>query len=93
MARTNAGSAGMFRGLVAALLLVCIFFLLVPHSHSCVDSDCAICLLRETFKVVLWAVAVAVLLPVLWAAHSASRAVFAPWWQYTLVQLKVKLSD
>ena len=93
MARKTVSSARFFRGLFAVLLLVSIFFLLIPHGHSCQENDCALCLLREVYKSVLCTVGLLAVLPVLWALYSGAEAVFTPWGQDTLVQLKVKLSD
>ena len=93
MAKKTIGRAEILRLLVAALLLVSIFFSLAPHGHSCLENDCALCLLREVYKSVLCTVSLLAVLPVLWALYSGAEAVFTPWGQDTLVQLKVKLSD
>lgn len=82
-----------FRCIWVFLALVCTFCLFLPHIHECEGMECAICVLSTLFtELPLPAAATTALCC---AAGILSRRRFLGWAQnrFSLVELKVKLSD
>ena len=93
MARKTWSTTAFLRGICALFMLVCILFFAIPHTHHCTGNHCPLCELKESFLDAL---------PVICFFGSllfaASRVVGAVYFGeqsalYTLVQLKVKLSN
>ena len=92
MARKTVYTAQL-RKICGLILLVCIFFSVFPHGHSCSSNDCPLCALRdlldELFIVAAFWGLLRVFFPLLSKACDAASATCGQ----TLVQQKVKLSD
>ena len=93
MARKTLGAAVLLRSICVLLMLVCILFFILPHTHDCGGEDCPMCVLRTVFSEIFLTVCFFGILLVLafvigdftyFLKHSAPQ---------TLVHLKVKLSD
>lgn len=86
--------------LLAILCLILVFSytsaVFLPHSHECIDTDCAICTLLDTSRYVLIGItlcAVAGTLPALGFGIRNPYAYISEGRDTTPVGLKVKISD
>ncbi len=89
-----------WKKLLAILCLVLIFSytstVFLPHSHECIDTDCAICALLDTSRCVLIGITLCVVagtLPALGFSIRNSYAYILEERDATPVGLKVKISD
>ena len=93
MATKASNSAVLLRRICVAFLLVCIFFSVFPHMHTCEESDCFLCVLRELFSENILLAGICFVLPLLLFAYGHLQVFARRLVCCTLVQLKVKLSD
>ena len=80
-------------GLCVFLALVCIFCLLIPHPHECEGVQCQVCALYSACEVLWLPVAICViylLIQVLFCNQQQGEQINT---DFSLVLLKVKLSD
>ena len=84
--------------LLAIVMLFSVFYIAAETGHDCAGEDCRICrqiaICRDTLRLITLAVAAAVLVSLSSGAYrgTAFRCASAAS-QFTLVSLKVKLSD
>ena len=84
--------------LLAVVMLFSVFYIAAETGHDCTGEDCRICrqlaICRDTLRLLALAVAAAVLAALPDAVHRAAFCVRASAARkFTLVSLKVKLSD
>ena len=98
MAKRSRILALVMAGVILFVVLAAAFFIAAEVNHSCIGDGCNICCQINACRVLLRGLALAVIAAVLAAAaahvfgfrHALCRASF---WHYTLVSLRVKLSN
>ena len=92
MARKTVHGAQL-RKICSLILLVCIFFSIFPHDHSCSSNHCPLCALRDLLDEFFVAAVFWGLLPIFCSLLSKACDTVSSTCGQTLVQQKVKLSN